>query len=74
LIYYNWLADSGTISHVTHQRDAFIAYAPMENGSLTGMGGKGVKIEGCRTVELILTCNCHDYILCLEDILHMPGT
>jgi hypothetical protein len=74
LIYYNWLADSATTLHVTHQREAFIAYTLMENGSVTVMGGKEVKIEGWGAVKLILTCNGHNHILCLEDILHVPRT
>ena len=29
LIYYDWLADMATTSHVTHQREAFMDYTPM---------------------------------------------
>jgi len=31
LIYYDWLADSATTSHVTNQRNAFINYEPLTN-------------------------------------------
>jgi GAG-pre-integrase domain/Zinc knuckle len=74
LIYYDWLADTATTSHVTHQRDAFIDYTPMGNTSVTGVGGKETLISGRGTVELKSTCNDTDYILRLENVLHVPGT
>ena len=52
LIYYDWLADMATTSHVTHQREAFTNYTPMGNSSITGVGSKEALISGHRTVEL----------------------
>ena len=40
LIYYDWLGDMATMSHVTHQRKAFTNYTPMGNSFVTGVGGK----------------------------------
>ena len=57
-----------------HQREAFTDYTPMGNSSITGVGRKEALIMGCGTVELNLTCNCTEYILCLENVLHVPGT
>jgi hypothetical protein len=74
LIYYDWLVDMATTSHVTHQRDAFIDYTPMGNTFITGVGRKEALISGRGTVELKSTCNGTDYILCLEHVLHVPGT
>ena len=37
LIYYEWLADMATMSHVTHQREVFTNYTPMGNSSITNM-------------------------------------
>jgi hypothetical protein len=74
LIYYDWLADSATTSHVTHQREAFITYTPMGNISVTGVGGKEAKIIGRGTVELISTYNGQNYIHHLENVIHVPGT
>ena len=74
MIYYDWLADTATTSHVTHQREAFIDYTPMGNSSVTGVGGKEAVIMGHGTVELKLTCNGAEYILRLENVLHVPGT
>jgi hypothetical protein len=74
LIYYDWLVDSATMSHVMHQREAFTDYTPMGNSSVTGVGRKEALIMGCRTVELNLTCNGTEYILHLENVLHVSGT
>ena len=74
LIYYDWLADMATTFHITHQREAFIDYAPMENSSVTGVGSKEALISGHRTVELNSTCNGTEYILHLKNVFHVPGT
>ena len=62
-----------TTSHVTHQREAFTNYTPMGHSSITGVGRKEALIMGCRTVELKLTCDGAEYILHLENVLHVPG-
>jgi len=72
LIWYDWVADSATMSHITHQREAFINYTPSSNTSVTGVGGMKVKIAGRGTVILILTFNGQKYILRLEDVIHVP--
>ena len=46
LIYYDWLADSVTTSHVTHQHEAFINYTPLGNISVTDVGSKEAEIKG----------------------------
>ena len=58
-------------SHIMHQREAFTNYTPMGNSSVTGVGGKEVLISGCGTVELNSKCNGTDYILHLENVLHV---
>ena len=73
LIYYDWLADTATTSHVTHQREAFTEYTPMGNSSVTGVGGKEAIIMGRGTVELKSTCNGTKYNLRSENVLHVPG-
>ena len=73
LIYYDWLADIATTSHITHQREAFTECTPMGNSSVTGVGGKEAIIMGRGTVELKSTCNSTKYNLCLENVLHVPG-
>jgi hypothetical protein len=74
LIYYDWLADSVTTSHITHQQDVFTTYTPVDSRSVTGLGGTATKITGCGTVELISMCNSEEHVLHLEHVLHVPGT
>ena len=57
-----------------YQREAFTDYTPMGNSSIMGVGGKEAIIMGCGTVELKSTCNGTEYILHLENVLHVPGT
>ena len=52
LIYYDWLADSATTSHVTNQRDAFINYEPLTNKLVLGVGNNETHAIGRGTVEL----------------------
>jgi hypothetical protein len=73
MIFYDWLADSATSSHVSAQRDAFTTYTPLINSTATGVGGKEAKITGHSTVELISECNGSKYIMHLENVLHIPG-
>ena len=46
LIWYDWMADTATTSHITHQREAFIDYTPSNSSSVTGVGGQTAKITG----------------------------
>jgi hypothetical protein len=73
LIYYDWLADNATMSHVSSQRDIFMSYTPLNNTMVMGVGGKEANITGKGTVELTLTCKRQNYLLCWENILHIPG-
>jgi hypothetical protein len=38
LIYYDWLADNATTSHMSHQREVFTLYTPLTNVFVTGVG------------------------------------
>jgi hypothetical protein len=38
VIYYDWLADSASTTHITNQRDAFINYRPLQNAVVQGVG------------------------------------
>jgi hypothetical protein len=73
LIYYDWLADTATTAHVTHQREAPVTYTPVGDQNVTGVGGPA-KIAGRGTIELISMCKGQEYILRLEDVVHVPGT
>jgi hypothetical protein len=73
LIYYDWLADNATTSHVSSQRDIFTSYTPLNNTIVTGVGGKEASIAGKGTVELNSTFNGQNHLLRLENVLHVPG-
>ena len=73
LIYYDWLADNATTSHVACQKESFTTYTPVGNVSVSGVGGKEATIAGRGIVDLISTCNGHTYNLRLENVLHVPG-
>jgi hypothetical protein len=72
LIYYEWLADTATSAHVTHQHEAFITYTSVGDQNVTGVGGP-VMIASWGTIELISICKGQEYILHLEDVIHVPG-
>jgi len=74
LIYYNWLADSATTSHVTNQRDAFIDFTPLTNKLVIGVGNNKAQAIGRGTVELESKCNDRKFIIKLEDVLYIPDT
>jgi len=61
LIFYNWLADSATTSHVCNQYEAFTSFHPLTATKVTGVGNLVTKAEGRGTVELISWCNGHKY-------------
>jgi len=46
LIYYDWIADSGATSHITHRHDAFNTYEPIPAIPISGVGG--VKVHAIR--------------------------
>jgi len=73
LIYYDWLADSAMTSHITHQCNTFTTYTFMGNRTVMGVGGREVMIQGRGTIEVVLMCKECDYILLLENVLHVPG-
>jgi hypothetical protein len=72
ILYYDWLADSATTSHVTNQRNAFITYQPLEATTVASVGNVKTKAEGRGTIELISHHNSHKYILTLDDVLYIP--
>ena len=71
---YDWLADTATTSHITHQREAFSSYTPLGKSSVTGVGGKEAAVIGKGTVELVSTFSGQKFNLLLQNVLHVPGT
>ena len=74
LIYYNWLANLATTSHVTNQRDAFIDFTPLTNKLVIGIGNNEAHAIGRGTVELESKCNNQNFIIKLKDVLFILDT
>jgi hypothetical protein len=72
LIFYDWLADSTTTSHVTNMHNAFISFKPLQNMPVNGVGSIMTHAKGQGTIELKSKINGYKYILRLEDILYIP--
>ena len=52
LIYYDWLGDSATTSHVSNRRDAFKTFQPLAGTTVSGVGDVKAEAKGQGTVEL----------------------
>jgi len=72
VLYYDWLADSATTSHICNNREAFITYSPIKNMPITGVGNLKAHTKGWGTVQLRSHYKGHSYILQLEDVLYVP--
>ena len=72
LIYYDWVADSMTTSHVANRREIFTTYETLHSTTVAGVGDIITRAEGRGTVQLISKCKNHTYMLTLRDVLHIP--
>ena len=72
LIYYDWLADTATTSHVTNMRDAFISFQSLQNTPVDGVGGATAYAKGRGTIELKSEVNGNTYTLTLKNVLYIP--
>ena len=70
---YNWLADTGTTSHITHQCNAFATYKPITQIPIKGVGN--IKVFAIRrgTVYLHSERDGCIYMLQLNRVLHIPN-
>ena len=73
LIFYNWLTDSATTSHVCNRHDAFTSFHPLTATKVTEVGNMVTKAKGRGIVELTSWCKGHKYILQLENVLYIPN-
>src|ERR1700723_419999 len=73
LIYYDWVADNATSSHIASERNNFETYTEIQESTVTGVGGKKAAAIGRGTVILNSHCNGVDWTLKLENVLHVPG-
>ena len=72
LIYYDWLGDSATTSHVSNRREAFKTFQPLTDTTVSGVGNVKAEAKGRGTVELKSSYEGHDYILELKNVLYIP--
>src|ERR1700678_4391783 len=72
LIYYDWLGDCATTSHVCNRREAFKTFQPLTGTNVSGVGNVKAEAKGRGTVELKSSYEGHNYILQLESILYIP--
>jgi hypothetical protein len=71
LIYYDWVADNATSSHIASKRESFETYTKTQKSTVTGVGGKKAAAIGRGTVTLNSNCNGINWTLKLENILHV---
>jgi hypothetical protein len=72
LLYYDWLADSATTSHVTNMRDAFTTFQPLDK-HVSGVGNAITQAKGKGTIKLQTHMNGKQFHLLLEDVLYIPS-
>ena len=72
LIYYNWLADLATTSHMSNAREMFTNFQPLQKAAVTGVGNTFMQAEGKGTIELESEINEQKFIIKLNDVLYIP--
>ena len=71
--YDDWVADTGTTSHICNQRAAFTTYKPLGDKIVSGVGGLKTTVQGIGTVDVESIHKENKYILQLENVLHNPS-
>ena len=71
LIYYDWLGDSVTTSHVCNQHEAFKTFHPFST-TVSGVGNVKIEAKGKGTVKLKSSYKGQKYIIELKDVLYIP--
>ena len=70
---YDWLADSGTTSHITHRRDTFVTYESIPKTQISGVGGITTFAIGRGSILLHSECDGNIHTLQLSNVLHVPS-
>ena len=68
---YNWLADTGTTSHIACNKSQFSAYRKADK-NITGVGNTCVKVIGSGAIVLTTQANGNMNKILLNDVLHVP--
>jgi hypothetical protein len=72
-MYDEWLADSGTTSHITRRRDVFIKYTPIREIPISIAGGLKTHAIGRGDLNLRSECDGNVFVLELTNVLYVPG-
>jgi hypothetical protein len=72
-LYYDWLADSATTSHIVNRRDVFKTYESIHNTPITGVGGLRVHAEGRGDVDVYTTIDGKTHTIHMRNVLYVPG-
>ncbi len=70
-MYYVWLADSATTSHIVNRHDVFKTYTSVENTPIMGVGGLRVQAIGHGDVDVYTMINGMMHTIHLHDILYV---
>lgn len=70
---HDWLADSGTTSHICNNRESFIDFIPLTSSSITGIGNHSVKALGRGTVKLDFKVGEKSFPHLLHDVMYTPN-
>jgi len=72
LIWYEWLVDSGTTSHIMKIRTALMNYVPLKSRHVTGIGNESLDAIGQGTVELVNFIGKKEVHFTLKNVLYVP--
>ena len=73
LIWYDWLADSGTTSHITNMRNAITDYVPLKARQVNGIGNESLVVAGRGMVEIESFIGKTKISFKLKDVLYVPN-
>jgi hypothetical protein len=72
-IWYDWLADSATTSHIVNCHDVFKTFETIKNTPITGVGGLQTHTEGHGDVNIYTKLNGETHFIHLCNILYVPS-
>ncbi len=70
---YDWLADSGSTTHITNQRQLFIKYESTPNAIIYGIGNNVTQALGRGVISLNAQYGERKTTINLEKVLYIPG-
>ena len=73
LIYYDWLADTATTSHVSNCFEAFRSFKLLNEAKVTGVGNTFAQVKGRDTIKIESQIDGQKFIIELNDVLYIPS-